>query len=242
MRLSPHPARAGPSGLITQGPTIRSTGSGSSAGPLTAAMAAASSLSVGWGVVVIVVVGVHLTMSALFRAGSRGSVSGRLSETAAWRARPSCPGFPLRFRCRRSLLGHPVPAEGLGVPCGRLTSAPGDGLDLDGVSVFRTHELRSGWVPSLLRDHGARPDRSRSPASARRITAARPCTPPRRRIYAELCITKHHQGFTRVHPSDFPLACGSRMQRQRLGLYPELRTPPLRATHVEVGTGHRART
>ena len=27
-----------------------------------------------------------------------------------------------------------------------------------------------------------------------------------------------------------------------LGLSPELRTPPLRATHVGVGTGHRART
>ena len=127
MRLSPHPARAGPSGLITQGPTIRSTENESSAGPLTAAMAAASSLSIGWGVVVIVVVGVHLTMSAPFRAGSQGSVSGRLSETAVWRARPSCPGFPLRFRCRRWLFGHPVPAEGLGVPCGRRTSAPGDG-------------------------------------------------------------------------------------------------------------------
>ena len=64
MRLSPHPARAGPSGLITQGPTIRSTENESSAGPLTAAMAAASSLSIGWGVVVIVVFGVHLTTSA----------------------------------------------------------------------------------------------------------------------------------------------------------------------------------
>ena len=148
LRLSPHPARAGPAGLITQGPTIRSTGNESSAGPLTAAVAAASSLSIGRGVVVIVVFGVHLTTSALFRAGSQGSVSGRLSEAIARRARPSCPGFPLRFRCRRWLFGHPVPAEELGVPRGRLT---GQRPDPDGVSVFRTHELRSGWVPSLLR-------------------------------------------------------------------------------------------
>ena len=83
MRLSPHPARAGPSGLITQGPTIRSTENESSAGPLTAAMAAASSLSIGWGVVVIVVVGVHLTMSAPFRAGSRGSVELLLCQGVA---------------------------------------------------------------------------------------------------------------------------------------------------------------
>jgi hypothetical protein len=47
-RLSPHPSRAGPSGLITQGPTIRSTGNGSSAGPLTAAVAAASSSARLW--------------------------------------------------------------------------------------------------------------------------------------------------------------------------------------------------
>ncbi len=240
MRLSPPPARAGPSGLITQGPTIRSTENESSAGPLTAAVAAASSLSIGWGVVVIVVVGVHLTMSAPFRAGSQGSVSGRLSETAAWRARPSCPGFPLRFRCRRWLFGHPVPAEGLGVPCGRLTSAPGDGLDLDGVSVFRTHELRSGWVPSLLRVLALTgvAHRPALAASQRRVPALRHDVASMR----SSALRSIYQGFTRVHPSDLPLACRSRMQRQRLGLYPELRTPPLRATHVEVGTGHRART
>ena len=38
--------------------------------------------------------------------------------------RPSCPGFPLRFRRRRSLLGHPLPAEELGSPHGRLTGHP----------------------------------------------------------------------------------------------------------------------
>jgi hypothetical protein len=151
VRLSPHPARAGPSGLITQGPTIRSTENGSSAGPLTAAMAAASSLSVGSGVVVIFVFGVHLTTSARFRVRAPGPVSDRLSTTTSWRGWPGSRGFPLRFRRRHWLLGHPVPAEGLGVPCGRLTSAPEGGLDLDGVSVFHTHEQRSGWVPSLLR-------------------------------------------------------------------------------------------
>jgi hypothetical protein len=36
-----------------------------------------------------------------------------------------------------------------------------------------------------------------------------------------------NQGFTRVHPSDLPLACGSRMQRQRLGLYPRASHPAL---------------
>ena len=73
-------------------------------------MAAASSLSIGWGVVVIVVFGVHLTTSALFRAGSRGSVSGRLSETAAWRARPIVSRFPVAF---------PLPALAFWSSCSR---------------------------------------------------------------------------------------------------------------------------
>ena len=58
------------------------------------------------------------------------------------------PWFPLRFRRRRSLLGHPVPARELSLPHGRPT---GQRPDPDGVSVFHTYELRSGWVPSLLR-------------------------------------------------------------------------------------------
>ena len=205
-------------------------------------MAAASSLSIGWGVVVIVVVGVHLTMSAPFRPDHKD---------------PYPAGYPRRPRGGR---GHrvpvpaafPLPALAFWSSCSRrgigrsLRSAYQCVRRRDwtstGFPCFARTSCDRGGCPLYSGDHGARPDRSRSPASARRITAARPCTPPRRRIYAELCITKHHQGFTRVHPSDLPLACGSRMQRQRLGLYPELRTPPLRATHVEVGTGHRART
>jgi len=40
-----------------------------------------------------------------------------------------------------------------------------------------------------------------------------------------------------IHPSGLPLACGPRMERAPLGFLPELRTPPLPATHVRVGTG-----
>ena len=52
-----------------------------------------------------------------------------------------------------------------------------------------------------------------------------------------LSITRHHRGFTRVHPSGLPLACSPRMERAPLGFPPELRTPPSPATHVRVGTG-----
>jgi hypothetical protein len=127
LRLSPHPARAGPSGLITRGRTIRSGEEiGSSAGPLTATVVAASSLSVGSGVVVIVVFGVHLTTSAPFWPGHNARYPAGYPATTNWRGWPCCHGFPLRFRRRRSLLGHPVPAGELSVPYGRPTGPPKD--------------------------------------------------------------------------------------------------------------------
>jgi len=62
--------------------------------------------------------------------------NGRLEER-------SCrPGFLLPFGRRPSLLGHPVPATEFGSPYGRLTGARAP--DLDGVSMFRTREMRLG--------------------------------------------------------------------------------------------------
>jgi hypothetical protein len=140
-------------GPVPRRRTIRSRSwSVSSAGPFTATLVAASNLSVGSGVVVSFSSLAHLTASARFRARAPCPVSGRLGGTAAWRGRPSRPGFPLRFRCRRSLLGHPIPAGGLGLPHGRLTGHADRRVpDLDGVTAFRTHELRPGWVPPIPR-------------------------------------------------------------------------------------------
>jgi hypothetical protein len=72
---------------------------GSPAGPLTpAAMTSVSSLSVGWGVVVIFVFGLHLTTSARFRVRASGSVSGRLSTIISRRALINRSSFPAAFR------------------------------------------------------------------------------------------------------------------------------------------------
>jgi hypothetical protein len=106
---------------MTGGRTVDSLRSVSSAGPFTATVVAASNLSVGSGVIVIFSSLAHLTASARFRARAPGPVSDRLSGTASWRGWPSCPGFPLRFRCRHLLFGHPVPAEGFRPPHGRPT-------------------------------------------------------------------------------------------------------------------------
>jgi hypothetical protein len=53
-----------------------------------------------------------------------------------------------------------------------------------------------GGCPLYSGDGGARPDRRRSPASAGRITAACPSTPPQHPIHARLPVTKHQP---RVH-------------------------------------------
>ena len=50
----------------------------------------------------------------------------------------------------------------------------------------------------------------------------------------------NHEVSTEVHvlhPSGLPLACGPRMERGALGLFPELQTPPLPAMPVRMGTG-----
>ena len=65
-----------------------------------------------------------------------------------WREQPGCPGFLLPFGHRHSLLGPSCPAEGLGLPCGRLT---GPCPDLYGVTTFRTAETRPGRVLSVPR-------------------------------------------------------------------------------------------
>jgi hypothetical protein len=106
---------------VARGRTIHSVRSGSSSGPFTTTCVAASNLSVGSGVVVIFFCRAHLTASARFRVRVPGPVSGRLStprQLEGWHPGRS---FPLPFGHRHSLFGHPVPAEELGPPCGRLT-------------------------------------------------------------------------------------------------------------------------
>ena len=108
--------------------------------------------------------------------------------------------------------------------------------DPDGVATFHTHETRPGWVPPRPRDGGVHPAGTISPAGACRFPATSP-TPRLPHSIAEDYVTRHHRGFTHVHPSGLPLTCSRRMVRQPLGLNSELHTPPLPVTHVEAGTG-----
>jgi hypothetical protein len=117
--------------------------------------------------------------------------------------------------------------------------------DPDGVTAFRTHELRPGWVPSIPRgrrcsSRSGRPDR---PASAA-FSAARPCVPLQRPIHRECALRGINEGSSNSPVRASPRLPPPGWNGPRLGLFPELRTPPTRrrTTHVRVGTGHRART
>jgi hypothetical protein len=94
------------------------------------------------------------------------------------------------------------------------------GADPNGVATFRAHELRPGWVPSLPRGlrcpHGRQviPGRRTPPCSGPSLYP-RPATHHRR-----LLITRHHRGFTVVHPSGLPLACSPRVEREPSGFPP----------------------
>jgi hypothetical protein len=205
---------------------------GSSAGPFTAACAVASNLSVGAGAFVIFFSLAHLTASARFRAGPQGSVFGRLCGTTAWRGQPSCPGFPLRFRRRPSLLGHPMPAEELGSPHGRLTSpkaGPRRGYRFPharaATGVGASYTPRTAvLIPAEGRTRPA------PAALPRPVPVPRSSSHPSRAVDYEASIGGLGSSPVRPAPRLLP-PDGS----GALGLSLELRTPPLPAAHVEGG-------
>jgi hypothetical protein len=95
-----------------------------------------------------------------------------------------------------------------------------------------------GWTSSIPRGQRCSHGRDWSTTAACRITTAsslspRYCIPTRRVV-----LTRHHQGFPVSHPMpNLPLTCRPRTGQGPLGFPRELRTQPLPATHVTVGTG-----
>ena len=130
-------------------------------------------------------------------------------------------------------LGHPVPAAGV-----RSSSRS-------------THRNIARTWAGFPRSTCARPDRGgcrlypegggvhatkQMPlVAACRFPAASPCTPAPLPIYPGLTLTRRHRQFTHVHPPGLPLTHSPRMDQGPLRLSPELRTPPLPATHVRGG-------
>ena len=182
-----------------------------------------------------VVLGAHLTTSAPFRVRA----CARIRPVVRDGRRRASHDVPVSCRLSATGIRFLVILCPLGswafLAVGLPVLLPGP--DPDGVATFRAHELRPGWVPSLPRGlrcpHGRQviPGRRMPPCSGPSLHP-RPATHHRR-----LLITRHHQGFTVVHPSGLPLACSPRVEREPSGLFPGLHTPPLPAAHAGVGTG-----
>ena len=115
---------------------------------------------------------------------------------------------------------------------------PSNRPDPDGVTTFRTHELRPGWVAPKPRGQVVLTRLATDPQPAPAAITSGPSLRPATTSHpARLALTRHQQSFTRftrpVFPS--PVAPG---WNGRPRASPELRTPPLLATHVGVGTSH----
>ena len=142
----------------------------------------ASSLSFGSGVIVVF----------LF-TGSPDRVSALSGRATKARIRPVIRGHqpegagqPVAVSCRLSATGvrFSVIRFPPGVaPSSRSAYRRQDGPDPDGVTAFRTHEQRPGWVPSIPRGQRcsprpSRPDRPASAASQRPVPVPRSGIPP----------------------------------------------------------------
>jgi hypothetical protein len=91
--------------------------------------------------------------------------------------------------------------------------------DLDGVTAFRTRELRPGWVPPLPRGRRCSPGQVVSLTGACRSATASPCTPPHFPSTG-FCFTRHQRGFTQFTRPVFPSPVAARMERAPLGFPP----------------------
>ena len=136
--------------------------------------------------------------------------------------------FPVAFRLpafRFSVIRFPprswaLLAVGLPDACGP---------DLDGVTAFRTRELRPGWVPSLPRGRRCSSRPSRFLDRRLPLYRGQSLHPAPASHRARLRLTRHQRGFKQFTRPAFPSPVAARMERAALGLSPGLRTPPTKS-------------
>ena len=157
---------------------------------------------------------------------------GRPTEEPAMTSR-----FPVAFRLPAFASWPSFARWGTGPSLRPAYRSCGQGRTPTGLSRSARMSCGRGGCPLYPGDCGARTAGRSSPAATRRLAAARPCTPRPASHHRRLLITRHHQGFTVVHPSGLPLACSPRVEREPLGFAPGLHTPPSPAAHAGVGTG-----
>ena len=114
------------------------------------------------------------------------------------------------------------PPRELGPPHGRLT---GRRPDPDGVSAFRTHELRPGWAPSIPR--GRRCSSRPMATSGRRLPlrSGQSLHPAPASITAGPALNEESTRVQAIRPSGLPQPVAARMERAALGLTPRASHP-----------------
>ena len=176
----------------------------SSSGPFTTAAAVACNLSFGSSAFVIVcLTGSPDPRQRPFGPGHQPGIRPVIRDGQR-RGQPYESRFPAAFRppafASRVILFPPGSWAFLAV------GLPGIRPDPDGVSTFRTCEIRPGWVPSLPRGRRCSPGQMPCPASACRFSPASPCTPHLHPTSG----APFYEASTRVHaihPSGLPLTC-----------------------------------
>ena len=194
----------------------------------------ASNLSFGSGVVVISSSQAHLTRVSTLSGPGTARIRPVIRDDRR-RAGHRCPGFPLPFGRRHSLLGSSCSRRGVEPSSRSAYRADDRPGPRRGFHVPHVRDYDRGGCPLYPGDGGALPAGTAYPTGACRFPAASPCTPLPHPI-AGLAMTRHHRGSLRS-----PVRSSPRLWPPdgtgALGLSPELRTPPLPATHVRVGTG-----
>lgn len=157
------------------------------------------------------------------------SCAGRPAEALA-----TSPGFLSPFGCRPWLLDHPLPAGELGLPYGRLTGEDPSGPH-QGYHVPRERDTTGVGAP-FTPGRRCSPGWQRIPNRRLPLLNGQSCTP----LEHPTCGAKDHEASSGVQ-SPSPVRSSpclwSADGTRTLGLLPELRTEPLPATHVGVGTG-----
>jgi hypothetical protein len=154
------------------------------------------------------------------------------------------PGFPLPFGCRRSLLGHPIPAEELGPPCGRLTGQDVPARTSTGLPRSARVSYDRGGCPLYPDDGGAHPGLSRVLSRRLPLPSGQSFTPLQHPILRGCASRGINEGSSNSPVRPFPSPAAARMGRAVAWAFPRASHPADQepTTHVEVGTGHRART
>ena len=103
---------------------------------------------------------------------------------------------------------------------------PDQGPDLDGVTAFRTHELRPVRVPSIPRGRRCSPrteDRAQpAPAASQR---QRPIPPAPTFHLPRFRLTRHQRGFKQFTRPVFPSPATTRMERAAASAFPRASHP-----------------